>query len=166
MPHRRDRRDCNGWGRRQKPWCGGCTSTAQQRPRRRPCVTCWQTLPGSMTQDLEPDPSGGAQRLRRGTVRDRLPSWGDRDMRHGRHGHRNVIGLIGRCPHGPCQCTIRPSCVRHTRNAVGQQRTKPGGEGTSSNGSEYTCSRLSCGIRRQNGRDCTRCPVRAPTIAW
>jgi len=37
-----------------------------------------------MTQDLEPDPVGGGRRLRRGTVQDRLPSWGDREMRHGR----------------------------------------------------------------------------------
>jgi hypothetical protein len=56
-----------------------------------------------MTQDLEPDPSGRGQRLRRGTARDRLASLGDRDMRHGRKSKahpftgykRHVLNLLG-----------------------------------------------------------------------
>ena len=43
-----------------------------------------QDMSRIMTQDLEPDPAGGGKRLRSGTARDRLPSLGDRDMRHGR----------------------------------------------------------------------------------
>jgi len=35
-------------------------------------------------QDLEPDPNGGGKRIVRGTARDRMPSLGDREMRHGR----------------------------------------------------------------------------------
>ena len=35
-------------------------------------------------QDLEPDPSTGKLRIRRGVARDRKPSLGDPDMRHGR----------------------------------------------------------------------------------
>jgi hypothetical protein len=56
-----------------------------------------------MTQDLEPDPSGSGRRLRRGTARDRLPSLGDREMRHGRKSKaqpftgykRHVLNLLG-----------------------------------------------------------------------
>jgi hypothetical protein len=56
-----------------------------------------------MAQDLEPDPAGGGRRLRRGTVRDRLPSLGDREMRHGRKSKahpftgykRHVLNLLG-----------------------------------------------------------------------
>jgi hypothetical protein len=35
-------------------------------------------------QDLEPDPTDGAPSIRRGVARDRTPSLGDRQMRHGR----------------------------------------------------------------------------------
>lgn len=35
-------------------------------------------------QDLEPDPTTGKKRIRRGVARDRKPSLGDQDMRHGR----------------------------------------------------------------------------------
>lgn len=35
-------------------------------------------------QDLEPDPTTGRKRIRRGVARDRRPSMGDADMRHGR----------------------------------------------------------------------------------
>ncbi len=38
-----------------------------------------------LEQDLEPDPTGGGRsRIRKGTARDRLPSLGDPEMRHGR----------------------------------------------------------------------------------
>lgn len=36
-----------------------------------------------LDQDTEPDPAGGS-RLKRGVARDRMPSLGDREMRHGR----------------------------------------------------------------------------------
>lgn len=37
-----------------------------------------------LAQDLEPDPTTGQQRIRRGVAPDRLPSLGDPEMRHGR----------------------------------------------------------------------------------
>jgi hypothetical protein len=36
-----------------------------------------------LAQDLEPDPTTGQRRLRRGVAVDRMPSWGDPEMRHG-----------------------------------------------------------------------------------
>lgn len=56
-----------------------------------------------MRQDLEPDPAGGGSQLRRGTARDRVPSLGDREMRHGRKSKaqpftgykRHVLSLLG-----------------------------------------------------------------------
>jgi Transposase DDE domain len=55
-----------------------------------------------LEQDLEPDPSGG-MRIRRGVAKDRMPSLGDKEMRHGRkskakpfNGYkRHIIGLAG-----------------------------------------------------------------------
>jgi len=35
-------------------------------------------------QDLEPDPTTGGKRIRQGVAKDRMPSLGDREMRHGR----------------------------------------------------------------------------------
>lgn len=37
-----------------------------------------------LEQDLEPDPSTGRRRIRQGVARDRMPSLGDKEMRHGR----------------------------------------------------------------------------------
>jgi hypothetical protein len=37
-----------------------------------------------LEQDLEPDPSGGGKRIKRGVAKDRMPSLGDPEMRHGR----------------------------------------------------------------------------------
>lgn len=37
-----------------------------------------------LTQDLEPDPTTGQRRIRRGVAAERMPSLGDPDMRHGR----------------------------------------------------------------------------------
>jgi hypothetical protein len=37
-----------------------------------------------LTQDLEPDPTTGQRRIRRGVAADRMPSLGDPEMRHGR----------------------------------------------------------------------------------
>jgi hypothetical protein len=42
------------------------------------------TLRRVLTQDLEPDPTTGQRRIRRGVARDRQPSIGDPAMRHGR----------------------------------------------------------------------------------
>jgi hypothetical protein len=62
-------------------WVQQHSGAAPQEP---PLRAALADLARIMTQDLEPDPSGSGRRLRRGTVRDRLPSLGDRDMRHGR----------------------------------------------------------------------------------
>ena len=37
-----------------------------------------------LEQDIEPDPTTGRHRIRRGVARDRMPSLGDKEMRHGR----------------------------------------------------------------------------------
>lgn len=37
-----------------------------------------------LEQDTEPDPNGGGQRIRQGVAKDRMPSLGDKEMRHGR----------------------------------------------------------------------------------
>jgi IS5 family transposase len=37
-----------------------------------------------LEQDLEPDPTSGEKRIRRGVAKDRMPSVGDPEMRHGR----------------------------------------------------------------------------------
>jgi hypothetical protein len=42
------------------------------------------TLRRVLAQDLEPDPTTGQRRIRRGVAPDRLPSLGDPEMRHGR----------------------------------------------------------------------------------
>jgi hypothetical protein len=54
-----------------------------------------------LEQDTEPDPDGPGLRIRRGVARDRMPSIGDREMRHGRksksklfNGYKRHIGLI------------------------------------------------------------------------
>jgi hypothetical protein len=62
-------------------WVHEHSGAATQEP---PLSGALQDMSRIMAQDLEPDPSGGGKRLRRGTARDRLPSLGDRDMRHGR----------------------------------------------------------------------------------
>jgi hypothetical protein len=82
-----------GWGHQH-------SGTAIQEP---PLSSALADLRQIMTQDLEPDPSGGGRRLRHGTVRNRLPSLGDRDMRHGRKSKaypftgykRHVLTLLG-----------------------------------------------------------------------
>ena len=62
-------------------WVHRQSAAAPQEPPLRDALA---DLAQIMTQDLEPDPSGSPRRLRRGTARDRLPSLGDREMRHGR----------------------------------------------------------------------------------
>ncbi len=56
-----------------------------------------------VAQDLEPEPSGGRRRIRKGVAKDRIPSLGDIEMRHGRksktklfNGYkRHVVMLAG-----------------------------------------------------------------------
>jgi hypothetical protein len=53
---------------------------ADQPPLREALVALRRVL----EQDLEPDPTDGRRKIRRGVARDRMPSLGDREMRHGR----------------------------------------------------------------------------------
>lgn len=81
------------WGHQQ-------SGAAPQEP---PLRGTLQDLAQIMSQALEPDPVGSGKRLRRGTTRNRLPSLGDRDMRHGRKSKahpfpgytRHVLNLLG-----------------------------------------------------------------------
>lgn len=47
-------------------------------------ATALTALRRVLTQDLEPDPATGQRRIRQGVARDRMPSLGDAEMRHGR----------------------------------------------------------------------------------
>ncbi len=59
--------------------------TAQDTVAAAPAVqAALTTLRHVLTQDLEPDPTGGQRRIRRGVAPDRQPSIGDPAMRHGR----------------------------------------------------------------------------------
>ena len=53
-----------------------------------PLSTALELLDKVIEQDIEPDPDGGS-RIRRGTSRDRMPSIGDAQMRHGRKSRSN-----------------------------------------------------------------------------
>jgi hypothetical protein len=44
-----------------------------------------------LEQDLEPDPTTGAKRIKRGVAKDRMPSLGDPDMRHGRKSKKKTF---------------------------------------------------------------------------
>jgi hypothetical protein len=56
-----------------------------------------------LEQDLEPDPAGGPTRIKKGVAKDRMPSLGDPEMRHGRKSKnkpftgykRHLLKLIG-----------------------------------------------------------------------
>jgi hypothetical protein len=50
----------------------------------RPVQAALASLRRVLAQDLEPDPTTGQRRIRRGVAVDRLPSLGDPEMRHGR----------------------------------------------------------------------------------
>jgi hypothetical protein len=81
-------------------WVQQHSGAATQEP---PLCSALADIARIMTQDLEPDPSGRGKRLVRGTARDRLPSLGDREMRHGRKSKaqpftgykRHVLNLLG-----------------------------------------------------------------------
>ena len=67
-----------------------------------PLKAALDALSRVLEQDLEPDPGGGS-RIKRGVTKDRMPSLGDKEMRHGRkskaktfNGYkRHVLGLAG-----------------------------------------------------------------------
>ncbi len=49
-----------------------------------PVVTAMKDLSLVLGQDTEPDPDGPGVRIKRGVAKDRVPSLGDKEMRHGR----------------------------------------------------------------------------------
>jgi hypothetical protein len=53
-------------------------------PEAPPVQAALAALRRVVTQDLEPDPTTGQRRIRRGVAVDRMPSLGDPEMRHGR----------------------------------------------------------------------------------
>jgi len=57
---------------------------AGKRANEPPLKEALEALRRVLQQDLEPDPTSGDRRIRRGVAKDRLPSMGDREMRHGR----------------------------------------------------------------------------------
>jgi hypothetical protein len=59
-------------------------SHAGQQITKPPLVDALETLDRVMRQDLEPDPNTGAPRIKKGVAHDRMPSLGDKQMRHGR----------------------------------------------------------------------------------
>jgi len=67
-----------------------------------PLKAALDALSRVLEQDLEPDPGGGS-RIKQGVAKDRMPSLGDKEMRHGRkskaktfNGYkRHVLGLAG-----------------------------------------------------------------------
>jgi hypothetical protein len=57
---------------------------ATQQATEAPLKEALASLRRVLEQDLEPDPSRGGKRIRRGVAKDRMPSLGDPEMRHGR----------------------------------------------------------------------------------
>jgi hypothetical protein len=77
---------------------------AKEEAKAPPLSSALGDLASVLEQDLEPDPRGGGRRrIRDGVARDRMPSLGDREMRHGRKSSskkfvgykRHVSRLVG-----------------------------------------------------------------------
>lgn len=62
---------------------------AHNESKEPPLKDALRILKAATTQDLEPDPERGGLRIRRGVARDRMPSVGDPEMRHGRKSRAN-----------------------------------------------------------------------------
>ena len=75
---------------------------AGQKAQEVPLKPALEALRRVLDQDLEPDPGGGI-RIRQGVARDRMPSLGDKEMRHGRKSRskrfngykRHIVGIGG-----------------------------------------------------------------------
>lgn len=66
---------------RAEAWVADRAATRVNEP---PLKEALAALRRVLEQDLEPDPGTGRRRIRRGVAKDRVPSLGDRQMRHGR----------------------------------------------------------------------------------
>lgn len=75
---------------------------AGQHAMQGPLKVALDALSRLLEHDLKPDPGGG-MRIKRGVAKDRMPSLGDKEMRHGRkskaktfNGYkRHIVGLAG-----------------------------------------------------------------------
>ena len=56
----------------------------EAKPSRPAVSAALQDLSAILGQDTEPDPDGPGARIRQGVAKDRIPSLGDKEMRHGR----------------------------------------------------------------------------------
>lgn len=77
------------------------SSRAGDKVKEAPLRDALEALARVLEQDLEPDPGGG-MRIRHGVARDRMPSLGDKEMRHGRksqskrfNGYKRHLVAIG-----------------------------------------------------------------------
>lgn len=59
-------------------------SHAAEEAKKPPLREALAALRRVVEQDIDPDPEGGGPRIRRGVAKDRMPSLGDKEMRHGR----------------------------------------------------------------------------------
>src|SRR5262245_38241307 len=66
---------------RVEHWVAAQPAPTQATPALQDALTALRAV---LTQDLEPDPTTGGRRILRGVAKDRQPSLGDREMRHGR----------------------------------------------------------------------------------
>jgi hypothetical protein len=66
---------------RLEHWVAAQPPSAQATPALQAALTALRAV---LTQDLEPDPTTGRLRIRRGVAKGRQPSLGDPEMRHGR----------------------------------------------------------------------------------
>ena len=73
---------------RVRDWIDLKLAFAKEQPQLKEALAL---LAQVIEQDLEPDPSGGGKRIKRGTARDRRISVTDGDMRHGRKSRSRVI---------------------------------------------------------------------------
>lgn len=62
-------------------WVKTHAAAESERP---PLEQALADLSKVIEQDIEPDPGSGAPRIRKGVAKERMPSLGDREMRHGR----------------------------------------------------------------------------------
>jgi hypothetical protein len=60
------------------------THHAAEEAKKPPLKLALEALARVLAQDLEPDPDGGGRVIRDGVAKDRMPSLGDKEMRHGR----------------------------------------------------------------------------------
>jgi hypothetical protein len=97
---------------RLEQWVVAHTDEATLTPSLQAALTALRRV---LTQDLDPDPATGAQRIRQGVAADRMPSLGDPEMRHGRKTRtrpftgykRHLIKLLG--PELIVGATVRPA---------------------------------------------------------